>query len=71
MAISLHHGLLWKAKQRLRPVQDKEDPMRPGSAGMLTMREGQAGLPRISGPTVVDVPGREQISDAQGGGGLF
>jgi hypothetical protein len=65
-----HHGLLREAEQRLWPLQDKKNPMRPSSPGMFTMREGQAGLPRLSGPTVVDVSRREQISDAKGGGQL-
>lgn len=48
MARTLHHGLLRQAEQRLWPVQDKEDPMRSSPPGMFTMREGQAGLPRLS-----------------------
>lgn len=64
--IPSHHGVLWEAKQRLWSMPKQEDPVRSSSAGVFTMHKGQAGVFRISGSTIADVPGREQISGAEG-----
>lgn len=69
----LYHGLLWKAQQRLRPVSHQKDPMRSSPPSLFPMHPGKAGLPRISGSTIINVSRREQISrtQSQGGGGLL